>query len=240
MSMYETQERYMPRAGVDAAAFDEGLRSYMLRIYNYMASAVALSGIVAFLVAGSPTMSQLLFGTPLKWVVMLAPLGFVMLMSFRFEKMSKSALMAMFWVFAALMGASMAAILLVFTGASVARAFFIAAAMFAGVSIYGYTTKADLTKFSTFLMMGLIGLIVASLVNIFLASSMLQFVISAAAVLVFCGLTAWDTQRLKDTYAESAGTEMEGKLAVMGALSLYLNFVNLFQALMHLVGQKEE
>lgn len=238
--MYETQERYMPRAGVDAAAFDEGLRSYMLRIYNYMASAVALSGIVAFLVAGSPTMSQLLFGTPLKWVVMLAPLGFVMLMSFRFEKMSKSALMAMFWVFAALMGASMAAILLVFTGASVARAFFIAAAMFAGVSIYGYTTKADLTKFSTFLMMGLIGLIVASLVNIFLASSMLQFVISAAAVLVFCGLTAWDTQRLKDTYAESAGTEMEGKLAVMGALSLYLNFVNLFQALMHLVGQKEE
>ncbi len=238
--MYETERQYMPRAGVDAAAFDEGLRSYMLGIYNYMASAVALSGIVAFLVAGSPAVSQLLFGTPLKWVVMLAPLGFIMLMSFRFEKMSKPALLAMFWIFAALMGASMAAILLVFTGASVARAFFIAAGMFAGVSIYGYTTKADLTKFSTFLIVGLIGLVVASLVNIVVQSSMMQFVISAVSVLVFCGLTAWDTQRLKDTYAESAGTEMEGKLAVMGALSLYLNFVNLFQALVHLVGNKEE
>jgi FtsH-binding integral membrane protein len=238
--MYETEKQYMPRVGVDAAAFDEGLRSYMLGIYNYMASAVALSGIVAFLVAGSPAISQLLFGTPLKWVVMLAPIGFVMLMSFRFEKMSKAALLGTFWVFAALMGASLAAILLVFTGASVARAFFIAAGMFAGVSIYGYTTKADLTKFSTFLMMGLIGLVIAGLVNIFVQSTMLQFVISAASVLVFCGLTAWDTQRLKDTYVEAAGTELEGKLAVMGALSLYLNFVNLFQALVSLIGQKEE
>ncbi|MBL8832360.1 MAG: Bax inhibitor-1/YccA family protein [Rhodospirillales bacterium] len=238
--MYETERQYMPRAGVDAAAFDEGLRSYMLGIYNYMASAVALSGIVAFLVAGSPAVSQLIFGTPLKWVVMLAPLGFVMLMSFRFEKMSKPALLAMFWVFAALMGASLAAILLVFTGASVARAFFIAAGMFAGVSIYGYTTKADLSKFSTFLIMGLIGVVIAGLVNIFVQSSMMQFVISVASVLVFCGLTAWDTQRLKDTYAETAGTELEGKLAVMGALSLYLNFVNLFQALVSLFGQKDE
>jgi FtsH-binding integral membrane protein len=238
--MYETEKQYLPRAGVDAAALDEGLRSYMLGIYNYMASAVALSGIVAFLVAGSPTMSQLLFGTPLKWVVMLAPIGFVMLMSFRFEKMSKGALLAMFWVFAALMGASMAAILLVFTGASVARAFFIAAGMFAGMSIYGYTTKADLTKFSTFLMMGLIGIVIAGLVNIFVQSSMMQFIISAASVLVFCGLTAWDTQRLKDTYYEAAGTELEGKLSVMGALSLYLNFINLFQALVSLLGQKDE
>ncbi|MFO0157953.1 MAG: Bax inhibitor-1 family protein [bacterium] len=133
--MYETQERYMPRAGVDAAVFDQGLRSYMLGIYNYMASAVALSGIVALLVAGSPMLTQAIFGTPLKWVVMLAPIGFVMLMSFRFEKMSKPALMACFWVFAVLMGASLASILLVFTGASVARAFFVAAAMFAATAL---------------------------------------------------------------------------------------------------------
>ncbi|MBL8807238.1 MAG: Bax inhibitor-1/YccA family protein [Rhodospirillales bacterium] len=238
--MYETDRQYMPRVGVDAAAFDEGLRSYMLGIYNYMASAVALSGIVAFLVAGSPAVSQMLFGTPLKWVVIFAPIGLVMLMSFRFERMSKTALLATFWVYAALVGASLASILLVYTGASVARAFFVAAGMFAGVSIYGYTTKADLTKFSTFLMMGLFGLIIASLVNIFVQSSMMQFVISAVSVLVFCGLTAWDTQRLKDTYVEAAGTELEGKLSVMGALSLYLNFVNLFIALVQLFGGRRE
>ncbi|MBI1245827.1 MAG: BAX inhibitor (BI)-1/YccA family protein [Alphaproteobacteria bacterium] len=238
--MYETERPYMPRAGVDAAAFDEGLRSYMLGIYNYMASAVALSGIVAFLVASSPAVSQLLFTTPLKWVVVLAPLGFVMLMSFSFERLSKTALLGLFWAFAALMGASLASILLVYTGASVARAFFVTAGMFAGVSIYGYTTKADLTKFSTFLMMGLFGLIIAGLVNMFVQSSMMQFVISAASVLVFCGLTAWDTQRLKDTYIEAAGTEIEGKLSVMGALSLYLNFVNLFIALVQLFGNRRD
>jgi FtsH-binding integral membrane protein len=238
--MYETQERYMPRAGVDAAVFDQGLRSYMLGIYNYMASAVALSGIVALLVAGSPMLTQAIFGTPLKWVVMLAPIGFVMLMSFRFEKMSKPALMACFWVFAVLMGASLASILLVFTGASVARAFFVAAAMFAGISIYGYTTKADLSKMGTFLIMGLIGVVIAGLVNIFLQSSMMQFIISVASVIVFTGLTAWDTQRLKDTYGETYGTEMQDKVAIMGALSLYLNFVNIFQALVSLFGDKNE
>ncbi len=238
--MYETQERYMPRAGVDAAVFDQGLRSYMLGIYNYMASAVALSGMVALLVAGSPMLTQAIFGTPLKWVVMLAPIGFVMLMSFRFEKMSKPALMACFWVFAVLMGASLASILLVFTGASVARAFFVAAAMFAGISIYGYTTKADLSKMGTFLIMGLIGVIIAGLVNIFLQSSMMQFIISVASVIVFTGLTAWDTQRLKDTYGETYGTEMQDKVAIMGALSLYLNFVNIFQALVSLFGDKNE
>lgn len=238
--MYETERRYMPSVGVDAAAFDQGLRSYMLGIYNYMASAVALSGIVALMVAGSPAISQLLFGTPLKWVVMLAPIGFVMLMSFSFERVSKTALMAMFWTFAALMGASLASILLVYTGASVARAFFVAAGMFAGMSIYGYTTKADLTKFSTFLIMGVWGLFIAGLVNMFLQSSMMQFVISVVSVLVFCGLTAWDTQRLKDTYVEAAGTEIEGKLSIMGALSLYLNFVNLFVALVQLFGGRRE
>jgi len=238
--MYETQERYMPRVGVDAAVFDQGLRSYMLGIYNYMASAVALSGIVALLVASTPALAAAIFGTPLKWVVMLAPIGFVMLMSFRFEKMSKPALMACFWVFAALMGASLASILLVFTGASVARAFFVAAAMFAGISIYGYTTKADLSKMGTFLIMGLIGVVIAGLVNIFLQSSMMQFIISVASVIVFTGLTALDTQRLKDTYCETYGKEMQDKVAIMGALSLYLNFVNIFQALVSLIGDKNE
>jgi hypothetical protein len=205
-----------------------------------MASAVALSGIVALLVAGSPMLTQAIFGTPLKWVVMLAPIGFVMLMSFRFEKMSKTALMACFWVFATLMGASLASILLVFTGTSVARAFFVAAAMFAGISIYGYTTKADLSKMGTFLIMGLIGVIIAGLVNIFMQSSMMQFIISVASVIVFTGLTAWDTQRLKDTYGETYGTQMQDKVAIMGALSLYLNFVNIFQALVSLIGDKNE
>jgi FtsH-binding integral membrane protein len=163
-----------------------------------------------------------------------------MLMSFRFEKMSKTALMACFWVFATLMGASLASILLVFTGTSVARAFFVAAAMFAGISIYGYTTKADLSKMGTFLIMGLIGVIIAGLVNIFLQSSMMQFIISVASVVVFTGLTAWDTQRLKDTYGETYGTQMQDKVAIMGALSLYLNFVNIFQALVSLIGDKNE
>jgi FtsH-binding integral membrane protein len=226
-------------ARIDAAT-DAGLRAHMLRIYNYMASAVLLSGILAYVIASSPMLTALMVKSPLRWVFMLAPLAFVFIMAWRFERMSKVSLQGLYWAYATCIGVSFATILYVYTGVSVARAFFMAAGLFAALSIYGYTTKADLTKFSTFLIMGLIGLVVASLVNIFVQSSMMQFVISAVSVLVFCGLTAWDTQRLKDTYAESAGTEMEGKLAVMGALSLYLNFVNLFQALVHLVGNKEE
>jgi FtsH-binding integral membrane protein len=154
--------------------------------------------------------------------------------------MSKTAVQALFWAYAACMGVSFAAFLLVFTGASVARAFFISAAMFAGMSLYGYTTKADLTKFSTFLIMGVVGLLIASVVNIFLGSTVLQFAISAITVLVFCGLTAWDTQRIKDTYVEYAGTEVEGKLTVMNALGLYINFVAIFQAILHLTGQRND
>jgi uncharacterized protein len=238
--MFETQNRVATRTDIDAATLDQGLRAHMLRVYNYMASAVALSGIVAALVASSPAMTALIFGTPLKWVFMLAPLGFVLVLSWKFETMSKTAVQAMFWAFAACIGVSFAAMLLVFTGASVARAFFISAAMFAGMSLYGYTTKADLAKFSSFLIMGVFGLLIASIVNIFLGSTVLQFAISAITVLVFCGLTAWDTQRIKDTYVEYAGTEIEGKLTIMNALGLYMNFVNIFQALLHLTGQKEE
>jgi FtsH-binding integral membrane protein len=238
--MFETSNRILTRSDIDAATLDQGLRAHMLRVYNYMASAVALSGIVAALVASSPAATQLIFGTPLKWAFMLAPLAFVLVLSFRFESMSKTAVQALFWAYAACMGVSFAAFLLVFTGASVARAFFISAAMFAGMSLYGYTTKADLTKFSTFLIMGVVGLLIASVVNIFLGSTVLQFAISAITVLVFCGLTAWDTQRIKDTYVEYAGTEVEGKLTVMNALGLYINFVAIFQAILHLTGQRND
>ncbi len=236
--MFETNNRILTRSDIDAATLDEGLRTHMLRVYNYMASAVALSGIVAALVASSPAAIQLIFGTPLKWVAMLAPLAFVLVLSFRFESMSKTAVQALFWAYAASIGVSLSVLLLVYTGSSVARAFFISAAMFAGMSLYGYTTKTNLAKFSSFLIMGVFGLLIAGLVNIFLQSTMMQFVISAVSVLVFCGLTAWDTQRIKDTYVEYAGTEVEDKLAVMNGLSLYINFIVIFQSILQLTGQR--
>ncbi|HTP83332.1 MAG TPA: Bax inhibitor-1/YccA family protein [Alphaproteobacteria bacterium] len=212
----------------------------MLRVYNYMASGVLLSGIVAFLIANSPSAIQVVFGSPLKWVVMLAPLGFVLVLSAGINRLSVFAAQALYWAFAACMGASLASILLVFTGESVARVFFITAATFAGMSLYGYTTKADLSKFGSFLFMGLIGIVIAGLVNIFVASSALQFAISVVGVLVFTGLTAYDTQQIKDTYYESAGGEVAGKMALMGALRLYLDFINLFMMLMQLLGQRRD
>jgi len=224
----------------DRAAFDAGLRQHMLRVYNFMTLGLGVTGLVALLVASSPAMTALLFGTPLKWVVMLSPMVFIMVLSWRFERMSASALQMTFWAFCAVMGLSMASVFLVFTGASVARVFFITAAMFAGTSLYGYTTKADLAKMGSFMMMGLIGIVIASLVNIFVGSSALQFAISVIGVIVFTGLTAWDTQNIKQSYAEHYGHETNTKLAVMGALSLYLNFINLFQMLLHLMGQREE
>jgi uncharacterized protein len=238
--MFETQNRVLTRTDIDAATLDQGLRAHMLRVYNYMASAVALSGIVAALIASSSTMTALIFGTPLKWAFMFAPIGLALLIGFRFEQMSRSALQALFWAYAACIGVSFAAALLVFTGASVARVFFISAATFAAVSLYGYTTKADLSKFSTFLIMGVVGILIASVVNIFVGSSALQFAISVIGVLVFCGLTAWDTQRIKDTYVEYAGTEIEDKLTIMNSLNLYMNFVMIFQFLLNLLGQREE
>jgi len=236
--MFETNNRILTHSDIDAAALDQGLRAHMLRVYNLMASAVALSGIVAALVASSPTAMQLIFGTPLRWVAMLAPLAFVLVLSFRFESMSKTAVQALFWAYAASIGVSLSVLLMVYTGTSVARAFFISAAMFAGMSLYGYTTKTSLAKFSSFLIMGVFGLLIAGVVNIFLQSTMMQFLISAASVLVFCGLTAWDTQRIKDTYAEYAGTEIEDKLAVMNALGLYINFIVIFQSILQLTGQR--
>jgi len=171
---------------------------------------------------------------------MFAPLAFVMFFSFKVNSISASAAQTMFWAFCAVMGLSMASIFLVFTGASIARTFFISAAMFGAMSLYGYTTKTDLTKFGSFLIMGLIGVVIASIVNIFLGSSMLQFIVSVVGILVFLGLTAWDTQSIKEQFAENNGAEANQKLAVMGALSLYLSFINIFQLLLSLTGQTEE
>ena len=232
----------MPRAGyarAGAAAFDEGLRRHMLRVFNYMASGVLLSGLVALGIASSPALSAAIFGTPLKWVAMFAPLAFVMFFSFRLERMSASAAQTAFWAFAAVMGVSLASVFLVFTGVSIARTFFIAAAMFGATSLYGYTTKRDLSRFGTFLIMGLIGVVIASLVNIFLGSTALQMIVSVAGVIVFTGLTAWDTQSIKANYAAHHDHETAGKLAVFGALSLYLNFVNIFQLLLSFTGERE-
>lgn len=225
--------------GVDRAVFDEGLRRHMLRVYNYMAIGLVLTGIVAFIVGTTPALYVPIFSSPLKWVVMLAPLAFVLFFSFRIQSMSASAAQTMFWAFCAVMGLSMASIFLVFTGTSIARTFFIAAAMFGATSLYGYTTKRDLSQFGSFLIMGLIGVVIASLVNIFLGSTMLQFIVSVVGILVFVGLTAWDTQSIKEQYAENFDAESQQKLAVFGAFSLYLNFVNIFQLLLNFTGERE-
>ncbi|MEG3616883.1 Bax inhibitor-1/YccA family protein [Magnetovibrio sp. PR-2] len=238
---FEPQNQTILRTDTRAGTMeiDQGLRSYMLKVYNYMASGLALTGIVAMFTASSETMIQAIYGTPLQWVVMLAPLGFILFMSFGIHKMSAATAQALFWAFAAVMGLSMAWIFLVFTGASVARVFFITAGMFAGMSLYGYTTKRDLSGFGSFLFMGLIGIIIASIVNIFLESTALQFVISGVGVLVFTGLTAWDTQQIKAIYSEADSPEVAKKKAINGALRLYLDFINLFMMLLQLLGNRE-
>ncbi|MFN3989844.1 MAG: Bax inhibitor-1/YccA family protein [Erythrobacter sp.] len=231
----------VPRAGGDIASragYDEGLRSYMLAIYNHMASAVLLTGIVA-LVAASSGITQALAGTPLMWIVALAPLGFVMAMSFGLHKMSKGTLNVLFWTYAAAMGLSLSTIFLVYTGESIATTFFATAGAFAGLSLYGYTTKKNLSGLGSFLIMGVIGIVIAMLVNLFLQSSALNMVISVIGVLVFAGLTAYDTQRLKNDYTALRGTEFMGKAVIMGALSLYLDFINMFMFLLNFLGNRE-
>jgi uncharacterized protein len=223
---------------VDRAEIDEGLRSYMLRVYNYMASGLALTGIVAYAVSSSPQAMHAIFGTPLFWLVVLAPLGLVFFLSARINAMQASTAQALFWVYAALMGVSLASIFVVYTGESIARVFFITAGSFAGLSLYGYTTKRDLSGFASFLMIGLIGVIIASVVNIFLHSSGLQFAISVIGVLVFAGLTAYDTQAIKEMYYAGDDGSVATKKSVMGALRLYLDFLNLFLLLLQLFGNR--
>jgi FtsH-binding integral membrane protein len=236
---------YPTRTG---AAVDEGLRSYMLGVYNYMAAGVALTGVAAYLTSvmavgadGQLTsFGTAIYGSALKYVVMLAPLAFVFFLSFRIEKMSVGAAQLTFWLFAAVMGVSLSSIFLVFTNTSIAQIFFITAAMFGALSLWGYTTKRDISGWGSFLFMGLIGIILASIVNIFLGSSGLQFAISVIGVLVFAGLTAYDTQRIKDGYFAVAGNvEAMGRSAIMGALALYLDFINMFMMLLNLFGNRE-
>ena len=231
-------ERNFSTATKSEAQVDQGLRSYMLRIYNYMATGLGLTGLTAYFVAITPSLFNAIYGTPLYWIVALAPLGFVFYLSARLHKISFSTAQTVFWIFSGVMGLSMAYIFIAFTGASIARVFFITAGTFAGMSLYGYTTKKDLSGWGSFLFMGLIGIIIASIVNIFLKSPMLYYVISWIGVLVFVGLTAYDTPRIKEMYYASDHPEISGKKAIMGALKLYLDFINLFIMLLHIFGQR--
>ena len=242
------------RSSASEAIIDEGLRAYMLKVYNYMASGVLLTGILSVLffnisggyniqvssagISGLSPTGYAIYASPLKWLVMLAPLGVVLYMSFGIAKMSAAKAQTTFWVFAGLMGISLSSIFIQYTGDSIARVFFITSGTFGAMSIYGYTTKRDLTKLGSFLMMGLFGIIIASVVNIFMKSTMMYFVISILGVLIFVGLTAYDTQKIKNMYMASDSGELMGKKAVMGALTLYLDFINLFIMLLRLFGQR--
>jgi FtsH-binding integral membrane protein len=220
-----------------AGAVDQGLRRYMLSIYNYMASAVLLSGVVALLMANSG-MAARMVGSPVMWLVVLSPLAIVFAMSFGANKMSTTALQGLFWAFAVLMGMSLSTIFLVYTGGSIAVTFFAAAGAFAGLSLVGYTTGKDLSGMGSFLIMGVFGLMIASLINLFLKSPGLQWAVSFLGVLIFAGLTAYDTQRLKGMYYHLQGSQFMGKAIVLGALTLYLDFINMFQFLLSFMGQR--
>ncbi len=227
------------QARTGAAQIDEGLRSYMLGVYNYMTVAMLITGVVAFFTSQSPALLQTIYGTPLHWVVMLAPLGFVMFLSFRVHKMSAATAQLTFWVFSAVMGLSLAYIFLAYTPASITKVFFITAGAFAGLSLVGYTTKKNLSGMGSFLFMGLIGIIIAMLVNLFLASAALDWVISVLGVLIFAGLTAYDTQQIKNMYYAADSGEVATKKSIMGALRLYLDFLNMFLFLLQLFGNRE-
>ncbi|WP_276119811.1 Bax inhibitor-1/YccA family protein [Pararhizobium qamdonense] len=240
------QTRMSPAGAQAGAVIDEGLRTYMLKVYNLMALGLAITGIAAFaafqfaFADGQLTaFGQAIYVSPLKWVVMLAPLALVFYMSFRINSMSVSAAQTTFWVYAGLMGLSLSSIFLIYTGQSITQTFFVTAASFGALSLYGYTTKRSLSGMGSFLMMGLFGLIIASIVNIFLASSALDFAISAIGVLIFAGLTAYDTQKIKEMYFEEEGAEATGRKAIMGALTLYLDFINLFLFMLRFLGNKE-
>ena len=231
----------VPRTGGELAGgvtFDEGLRKHMLSIYNYMTSGVLLTGIVALLTARSGLAVQFASG-PMMWLVALSPLAIVFAMSFGANRFSKSTLQMMFWGFATLMGLSLSTIFLVYTGGSIAATFFATSAAFAGLSLWGYTTKKDISGWGSFLIMGVVGLIVASLLNWWLQSPTLYYVVGFIGVLIFAGLTAYDTQRLKNEYSYYRGTEFAGKAVILGALSLYLDFINMFLFLLRFMGSRE-
>ena len=240
----EQQMRGYGTATQSQVQYDEGLRSYMLGIYNYMALALAFTGIAAmgtaYFAASNPAVAQAIYASPLRYVIMFAPLAFVLVLSFGIHKLSTAAAQLTFWAFAAVMGISMSWIFMVFTGSSIVQTFFVTAAAFGALSLYGYTTKRNLSGMGSFLVMGLFGIIIASIVNIFLGSSALHFAISVIGLLVFAGLTAWDTQRLKNQYDMIAGNAAAmSRATIMGALSLYLDFVNMFMFLLQFLGNRE-
>jgi FtsH-binding integral membrane protein len=222
------------------ADIDVGLRQFLLSVYNYMASGLALTGLIAYVAAETGLYGSLVQTPVLFWGVILAPLALVLLLSFRIEKMSLGAAQAAFWAYAGLVGLSLAGIFLIYTGVSIARTFFITAATFLAMSLYGYTTRTDLARFGSFLLMGLFGIIIASVVNMFLSSSALQFTISVIGVFIFVGLTAYDTQRIKEIYLESDSSVAAGKKTIMGALALYLDFLNLFILILQLTGDRRQ
>ena len=234
-----------------AVAYDAGLRAHMIRVYNYMASAVALTGVLAYVtfqmavvtdasgaISGFTPLGQFLFGGMFMWVLMLAPLALVFFISFRIQSLDAGTARLLFFTYAALLGISLATIFIAYTIGSIARVFFISAAAFGALSLYGYTTKRNLSAIGSFLVMGLFGVILAMLVNLFLKSSALDFAISVVGVLVFAGLTAWDTQKIKEMYNANDDAQSAGRKAVMGALSLYLDFINLFLMLLRLFGSR--
>lgn len=252
MSDFDRNYATLRGVGTDrAVAYDMGLRAHMIRVYNYMAGGVALTGVVAWLafqmaivtdaagrITGLTPFGQTMFLSPLRWVVILAPLGLVFLIGFRINQLQASTARALFFAYAGLMGLSLATIFMVYTTTSITRVFFISAAAFGAMSLYGYTTQRNLDAIGSFLMMGLFGLIIASLVNLFLMSSALQWTLSIAGVGIFAGLTAWDNQKIKEMYSPMDDGTMAGRKVVMGALSLYLDFINLFMMLLRLMGDR--
>ncbi|GAC1347557.1 MAG: Bax inhibitor-1/YccA family protein [Acetobacteraceae bacterium] len=250
MAFVPDSRAYVPQSAADGAVIDAGLRGYMLRVYNWMASGLLLTGAVAYGIANT-SLIELFYHpvqtargisiapTLLGYAAIFAPLVFTMVLSFGVNRLSRTATQALFWAFAAAMGASLANIFLIYAGGSIARVFFITAGTFGAMSLWGYTTRTDLSRFGSFLIMGLIGIVIASVVNMFVASSAMQFLISIVGVLVFVGLTAYDTQRIKNDYAQYAyaeGTDGAAVRSVYDALSLYLNFINLFMLLLQLFG----
>ena len=241
MSNFNNRPSSFASSTIKSTSYDSSLRQYMVQVYNFMTIALAISGAVAFLVANSPSLMSLIFGTPLSWVVMLAPLGFVFYFGYKLNSISAAKAKSYLWIYSALMGLSLSSIFAIYTGTSIARVFFISASVFGVMSLYGYTTKKDLTSLGSFLFMGLIGIIIASIVNIFLQSSALQFAVSFLGVLIFIGLTAYDTQKIKQNYYSFAGdSEMVAKAAIMGALNLYMDFINLFIMLLRFFGERKD
>jgi uncharacterized protein len=245
MSDYNFQNRAAQARAGSAEMIDQGLRTYMLKVYNLMALGLLITGLASFgtwqLAVDNGQLTALgtaLYASPLRWVVMLAPLGMVFFLSYRINKMSVAAAQTAFWVYAGLMGLSLSSIFLVYTGQSIVQTFFVTAASFGALSLYGYTTKRDLTAMGSFLIMGLFGLIIASIVNIFLASSALSFAVSVLGVLIFAGLTAYDTQKIKEMYFDGDDAAVMGRKAIMGALTLYLDFINLFMFMLQFLGNR--